>query len=262
MSDKNPSISTLPSVINQAIESKMVDLHTSTPGIVDSFDAETQTASVQPAIRRIFKTLDGENEILVPTDLPLLINVPVIFPRGGGFSLTFPVKEGDECLLVFCERSIDNWHTYGGVKRPISRRFHSLSDAVCHVGLSSIPNKIPNYSATDVQIRKDDEKVYITLAEDETLYLYSEGKTTVESADSVDVKAPTVLVDASTSATIKAPTITLDGNVVITGSTTAQAGMAVTGALTNNAVNVGSTHTHTQADDSAGDTQSPTGVPS
>lgn len=283
MPENNFNNATLPSVINLAIDNRLKDMHTSMPGIIESFDAVKQIASVQPAVRRIFITLDGDLEILVPTDLPVLINVPVSFPRGGGFSLTFPVKKGDECQLIFCERSIDNWHTYGGVKKPTARRFHSLSDAIAYVGVSSLPNKVPNYSATDVQIKKDDDSVYITLADDETLTAYSTGKATVESAASAQVKAPTVDVDASTSATvtspivqvtattsatITSPLITLDGAVVVTGALTAQSGLAVTGGgaavtgtMTNNGTDIGENHTHPQGADSAGDTQVNTGAP-
>ena len=83
------------------------DLHTSMPGIIESFDPVTQTASIQPTIKRVFITREGITETLTLSNLPLLINVPVQFPRGGGSSLTFPVTKGDECLI----------------------RFHSLSDA-------------------------------------------------------------------------------------------------------------------------------------
>lgn len=163
MANKNPSLATLASTIKKGIMEATKGLHTSMPGIVESFDPVTQLASVQPAIRRIFVARDGDTEILTPTDLPLLINVPVIFPRGGGFSLTFRVVKGDECLLNFCERSIDNWHETGAVKIPGAKRFHSLSDAVAMVGLSSVPRKITTYSTTDVQLRKDDETADITI---------------------------------------------------------------------------------------------------
>lgn len=49
---------------------------------------------------------------------------------------------------------------------------------------------------------------------------------------------------AATEVKITAPTIRLEGNVQVTGSLTVGAGAAVTGALTNNGVNVGSTHRH------------------
>lgn len=162
----HPNIATLASNIKQGIEAKLKDLHTSTPGIIQAVDYEKQLLTVQPAVRRVFITRDGNTEILAPQDLPVLINVPMIFPRGGGFSLTFPVAAGDECLLVFCERSIDNWHNTGKIKQPIAKRFHSLSDAVALVGLSSIPNKIPNYNTTDVELKKDDNSAIIRIKAD------------------------------------------------------------------------------------------------
>ena len=181
MVDKSSQLSTLASNIKEGIEARLKELHTSLPGIVESFDPETQTASIQPAIKRIFKTNDGDKEILTPENLPILINVPVQFPRGGGFSITFPVKKGDECLLVFCERSIDSWYTSGKISEPLSRRFHSLSDATAFVGISSSTNSIPNYSADDLQIKKDDGSVEITLFND----------------NSIKLKGTTVTIDAN-----------------------------------------------------------------
>lgn len=180
MGNKNPSLSTLASNIKQGVETRLKDLHTSIPGIVESFDAEKQLASVQPAIKRIFITRDGDTEILTPSDLPILINVPVIFPRGGGFSLTFPVKKGDECLLTFCERSIDNWHNTGKIQVPGARRFHSLSDATAFVGISSLTNKIPDYSTIGVQIKKDDGSVSITIKDDGDIEMISPTKVFVD----------------------------------------------------------------------------------
>jgi hypothetical protein len=166
MSDKSSQLATLSANIKQGIENRLKELHTSMPGIIQSFDAVSQTASVQPAVKRIFKTTEEDVEILTPVDLPILINVPVHFPRGGGYSMTFPVKKGDECLLEFCERSIDNWYRTGEVKEPLDRRFHSLSDATATVGLSSKPNAVPNYSTTSVQIKKDDGNASFSIKDD------------------------------------------------------------------------------------------------
>lgn len=150
-------VASLPTTIKVGIENAIKELHTQMPGIIVSFNSTKQTAQVQPAIKRIFRTED-ENTIvtLIPANLPVLINVPVYFPRGGGYSMTFPVSAGDECLIQFCERSIDRWHQNSGVQEPGARRFHSLSDAVCTVGLSSIPNAIPNFFAEGIELKKDD----------------------------------------------------------------------------------------------------------
>lgn len=238
MGDRSPNLSTLASTIKQGIDARLKDLHTAMPGIVETFDAEKQLATIQPAIRRIFVTRDGEKEILVPFDLPILINVPVIFPRGGGFSLTFPVKKGDECLLTFCERSIDNWHETGKVKVPGAKRFHSLSDATAFVGLSSIPNKVPNYDTTNVQLKKDDGSSVITLFTDGNIRLKADTKVTIESPESEVI-----------------------GNMTVQQNLTVNGNTSLTETVTSNGTNIGSTHTHSQANDSGGNTEQDTGGP-
>lgn len=168
------NIANLASLIKQGVKNYSKEIHTAMPGIIESFNPELQTASVQPAIKRMFKTDDGEVELISPENLPLCINVPVIFPRGGGFSLTMPVKAGDECLLIFCERSIDLWHERGSVQEPLARRFHSFSDAVAYVGLSSKVNKIPDYDPENTVIKKDDGTVYIKWNADSSLEVFAE----------------------------------------------------------------------------------------
>ncbi|WP_274537266.1 Gp138 family membrane-puncturing spike protein, partial [Escherichia coli] len=80
--------------------SVMSALRVSMPGIVQSFDPDTVTVVVQPAIKGYEPDSNGINQ---STTLPLLVDVPVVFPRGGGCTLTFPVKAGDECLVIFAD---------------------------------------------------------------------------------------------------------------------------------------------------------------
>jgi len=131
------------------IESRLRDLHTSIPGVIVSFNAAKQTATVQPAIKRIFIEQG-------PVNLPICTDVPVKFPGGGGFFLTFPVKAGDECELKFSERAIDFWYQNGAVQLPSEYRMHDLSDAIADVGLNSQPNVIPNFNATACELRTRD----------------------------------------------------------------------------------------------------------
>ncbi len=275
MADKSPSLSTLSSTIKQGVLAALKDLHTAMPGIVESFDATTQLATIQPAIRRIFITRDGDTEILTPSDLPLLINVPVVFPRGGGFSLTFPVEKGDECLLVFCERSIDNWHKTGKVKKPGARRFHSLSDATAFVGLSSVPNKIPNYDPINVQLKKDDGSVFIRLNDDTSLDIHADSDINITTDSDIIATCNNINATATTKAIVIAPDIELTGNVLITGTLdVTDVVTAPTGNITQvNSTNVAATtsltvaskemsgHTHPQGNDANGDSQVNTGGP-
>lgn len=75
------------------------------PGIVQSFAPDAVTAVVQPAIRYVEIDNDGNR---ITKNYPLLVDVPVVFPRGGGCTLTFPVKAGDECLVIFGVINLSN----------------------------------------------------------------------------------------------------------------------------------------------------------
>lgn len=135
-------------------------LRVSLPGIVQSFDPATCTCTVQPAITG--QELNEKGHIQ-SAPLPLLTDVPVIFPRGGGCTITFPVKAGDECLVVFSDRCIDFWWQNGGVQEPVDPRQHDLSDAFAFVGPQSQAQKISGISTTSVQVRTDDGSSFIEL---------------------------------------------------------------------------------------------------
>ncbi|HCF7935798.1 TPA: phage baseplate protein [Klebsiella michiganensis] len=162
------------------------------PGIIQSFDPDAVTAVVQPTIRYIERDNDGNTST---QDYPLLVDVPVVFPRGGGCTLTFPVKEGDECLVIFADRCIDFWWQSGGIQEPVDGRMHDLSDAFCIVGPQSQAKKISGISTTSAQLRTDDGSAFIEVS--------AGGDITATNAGN---------------ATINAPEIILNGNVTINGN--------------------------------------------
>jgi len=134
--DERPAVS-LETVFATVIEGYLDDLHVALPGRVTKFDATTQKASVEPTIgRRFGRYGDRVDEIL-----PVLTNVPVVWPRGGGFVLQFPLTVGDFVLLVFSERSYDEWLTKGGSRVvPQAERRHHLTDAVAIAGVYPDPD--------------------------------------------------------------------------------------------------------------------------
>ena len=76
---------------------------------------------------------------------PILIDCPCIFMGGGDTADTYPVWEGDECLVLFNDRNLDNWFQ-GAENSPVATgRLHSFSDAVILIGIRSIPNILENF---------------------------------------------------------------------------------------------------------------------
>lgn len=105
-------------------------LHVSLPGRVEQYDHTQQRANVLPLIKRRYADQSIES-------MPVIPDVPLVWPRAGGAQLTMPVKRGDGVLLVFADRSLDNWLSQGGEIEPNDPRQHDVSDAVAIPGLVS-----------------------------------------------------------------------------------------------------------------------------
>lgn len=114
-----PSDLPLAELLRTALDSRLLDLHTAMPGTIVSYDASTQTATVQPGIRR---SLDDTLETL-----PSIPNVPIAWPAGGGMGLKFQLSAGDSVMLVFSEASFSTWRTSGQISDPSDESRHSLS---------------------------------------------------------------------------------------------------------------------------------------
>jgi hypothetical protein len=134
------------------------------PGIIQSFDATTQTCTVQPCIREKVTNLDYSTDW---TKLPLLLDVPIALPRAGNFALTLPVQKNDECLIIFSDMCIDGWWSLGGIQNQLEKRRHDLSDCFAILGTYSQPNKISNYSTDSAQLRNLSGTQYIGLSDNE-----------------------------------------------------------------------------------------------
>lgn len=117
-------------VVKDQIRTDRLELNTSLPGIIEEYDPSTRTAAVRPAIMRT--TVDGEN-----LRRPLLLEVPVVFPYSGTKGITFPLEVGSPCLLVFSQRSIDDWVTNRVEDIVTDTRLHDINDAFCIPGPSS-----------------------------------------------------------------------------------------------------------------------------
>lgn len=56
--------------------------------------------------------------------------------------ITYPIKKGDECVLLFSDREIESWFINGDVNPESYPRMHDLTDAVALFGIRSIPNMV------------------------------------------------------------------------------------------------------------------------
>ncbi|NFI47873.1 hypothetical protein FDA77_18805 [Clostridium botulinum] len=139
------------------------NLRVACPGIIQSFDPESQTVTVQLALREhIYNGYDKQW-----VKLPLLLDVPIIIPRASNYVLTMPIKKDDECLVIFADMCIDAWYSYGGIQNQIEKRRHDLSDGFAILGAWSQPNKIEDYSTDSCELRTLDNKTNISIKPNE-----------------------------------------------------------------------------------------------
>lgn len=225
-------IPSIAAVINQAILNTLKDLHTCLPAQIISFDPANQTATVQPQIKRVF--VGGNAQ-----DLPPLINVPVWQPRAGGFCVTLPIKTGDQCLVIFAERAIDQWFKSGKNDEPKNYRTHSLSDGIALVGMSAEPNAIQNYDPDNLTIRNEDNDQFFKLHANKDIELSTGNlKIYLENAsDIITATAPAKII-------LDTPLAEITGNATIAGDLTVSGSTTLTDPVTANGKAIDSTHKH------------------
>lgn len=191
--------------IASAMDGRQAEMWTALPAVLESFDAGKRTCTVQPTIRMLF-TDESKNETWLI--MPQLLDVPVMFPGGGGFVLTFPLKYGDEGLVVFGARCIDAWWQSGpGANHDgqvqAEMRMHDLSDGFFIPTVRSVPNVEAGISTSDVELRSVDPSGPV-------VSLKPDGSASVYSPVAINIDSPIVNITGN-AVTVTATTIALNG---------------------------------------------------
>jgi hypothetical protein len=223
------------------LDGHQAQVWTALPAIIESFDPGAVTCVAQPAIKAEVRAPDGSTQLVA---LPLLLDCPVVFPRGGGCTLTFPIAQGDECLIVFASRCIDAWWTSGGVQAQSEFRMHDLSDGFCLPGPFSQAKKISGISTSKAQLRSNDGSTFVEL----------------------DPAGQIVNVVAPGGMTLTTPTVTITGVINVQNQQGAPTASTIAGSMTASGTITGQTDvvgggkslkTHTHSDPQGGNTGPP-----
>lgn len=205
-----PSLTDLLNINNKEVQK---DINCVQIGQIVSFDATKQTASIQIVIKKILEEkLDGTR---VLEEYPIILDCPVFFLFGGAAFLSMPVQAGDNCLVLFNDREIDNWFTNGGLQAPSSFRTHDLSDAFALVGIKNMQTKIADYLTNGIRLSYNaNSRLSITNGAIDTIAaLFTQtGDMRVEG----DLSAQTIHADNGATGTFNIVTV-VDG-IVISGS--------------------------------------------
>lgn len=166
-----------PAQWRQIVRQALDDTRCSTTAfLAEDIDPDRQTVTVQIAIQERVRPANGKAQWW---DVPPIVNVPILTPRGGGYSITLPLKKGDQGLLIFCDTCFDNWWLNGqnnappaanvrvasGSQRQFEVRRHHVHDCGFAPGLWSQNNVLTDYSIDSLQIRRDDGSAIIDVSD-------------------------------------------------------------------------------------------------
>lgn len=237
MADRRELTADLSTVLLEAMAGHQAGLWTALPAIVQSYDADAGTVEAYSALRFQRRLENGTYEWMDPP--PLFVDCPVVFPGGGGFTLTFPVKPGDEVLMVFASRCIDAWWDMSGVQVQTELRMHDMSDGFAIVGPRSRPRALAAASTTGVELRADGRDAFIRIDEAGDISITTSGNISATAGgDAVVGASGSVEVTAGASIALDAPVINVTGAINMTGVVT------IVGSLIVNGKDLGEAHTH------------------
>ena len=174
----------------ELLRGALADTRCACPGfLTDDLNSNEQTVTVQLAIQERVRVVPQATsatttsgpppKVLQWWDVPPIVHVPIMTPRGGGYSITLPLKKGDEGMVIFCDACIDNWWANGQTNSPVAAntgassgsqrqnevRRHYVHDCGFYPGLWSQKNLLTVYSIDSLQIRSDDGTTVIDVSQ-------------------------------------------------------------------------------------------------
>lgn len=143
---------TLAAGLQSVFDALISSLFTCLPGRIESYDYSTRKATVKPLIK---KTLLDETV----EELPVITEVPVVFPMSKLSGMSFPLNRGDGVLLVFSQRSLERWANTGEDSEPGDPRKYDMTDAIAVVGLFSFKQNNLASNNDDLEIHHKGQKI-------------------------------------------------------------------------------------------------------
>lgn len=120
-------------------------------GKIIDFDSANQTASIELLLKQV-TNIDLQGVKTFQESPTLIKKCPCLTLFGGTAFLSLPIQPGDNCLVLFNDREIDNWFVNGGTQATTTPRMHDVSDAMAIVGVRSLQESISTYLANGIRL--------------------------------------------------------------------------------------------------------------
>ena len=206
----------LTQTLKSAVNKLGMDLNCVRIGIVQEFYPDDITAKVQIASKKVI-SYNEDGSQTVREYAPIRAKVCYCNPYE-----TFPLKQGDEVILLFNDREMESWFINGQSNFQKHMRMHDLTDCIAIAGIRSLPKMIQIltdclhlfYGDSDIQIKNNEININST-------FLNIVADTTQEGDISATgtISAPTLNATSAANGTFKtadSKTVTVV-NGIITG---------------------------------------------
>ncbi len=212
-------------VIRSQVDRLLEGVYTMIPAIVKTYNSTTQTASTQLAISQ---NIVNDSEFVAAS---VMDEVPIMFPFGDTFRMGWNLKKGDNVMVLFSMRSLEEWEGSDGSKPvvPFSQRRHSNSDAIALAGL--LPSVTRDEKYKDNPHIADKETYIVFNNGSDGLFIGTDKDVTITAAGNVNVNCVTANINASSNIELNSPTTHCTGQLKVDGAISA-------GGLISSAVDV------------------------
>lgn len=146
-------------------------------GRIIAYNEESNTVDVELLVRR---SVDVTQSV---TEYPPLVDLPLLWQGASDGDLTFPDPTGSDCLVIFADRSIDEWFETGQAYTPKNKRMHDLSDGFVLLRPRHKGDPLQDYDKEATMLKKGSSK--IILKDDEAVL--TNGKVSIKLLDDMIV---------------------------------------------------------------------------
>lgn len=204
----------------------LLTTRTAIPGIVKKVNIEGGALITVDVDVAIYNMVTADDGLTVKNEpIPTITKIPFVVPWGkaAGLLLSVPINVGDDVLLIFADRSIDNWQSTGKMSAPAEDtipRIHDLTDAIAIPGIfNNVTSKqVAGYDSQSIALRDIENKVSIKVSKNDAIIRYGSNTITVNSGN-IDLACSGSTISMSgSSITISATNIVLDGNITLSGA--------------------------------------------
>lgn len=146
--------------VKNTISELLRDIHTAIPGKIVKYYPDKCEVEILPYGK--FQKPDGSF-----IDYPQLNHIPILFPQSCGqdCAIVYPIKPGDECLVLVQEQTLDIWRGAGSESNNDLR--FDLTNAAAIVGMFAKPQPLAQeaQNGDKLIIQKNNHRIHIAPGE-------------------------------------------------------------------------------------------------